>query len=416
MAGPGDLEAGDPGSGAAGAAAEVERTGRVGDAVARPVHQHDRAPAELGDGLLGRAPRGQPGDGRHRPVPGGSQGGAGAHRVADEAHRGAEAARELVQRPLNVADGIAVVVADHPVAELGDRQAAAAARPGQVGHERKHAQRGRAQVRVGRRALRLAAVHDQGHAARLAPWGDGDQGRGAVEHGSGDRTGGVHERHSHGACERIARAVRALPVRGISHAADRRYDPFPEAGGQKMSSKSSAIGKGILIGAAAGVALYVIWRRSREKREVYEAPEPAPEAAFTPAEPEPEPVAEVEPEPVVEPEPEPVAVEQPEPAVEEEQEPVAAALDAAVEAPPPPAAPIAEHGRRQPITYAGRPRDLSPAGWPQPMPLAASGGLRRPAPVSARATWPGVAGSGQMRPTPFRRLAPRGGAGLHRTG
>src|SRR3954452_22313772 len=26
---------------------------------------------------------------------------------------------------------------------------------------------------------------------------------------------------------------RALPVRGISHAADRRYDPLPRAGGQK---------------------------------------------------------------------------------------------------------------------------------------------------------------------------------------
>jgi hypothetical protein len=50
------------------------------------------------------------------------------------------------------------------------------------------------------------------------------------------------------------------------------------------------------------------------------------------------------------------------------------------------------------------------------MPLAASGGLRRPAPVSARATWPGVAGAGQLRPTPLRRIAPRGGAPLHRTG
>jgi hypothetical protein len=238
----------------------------------------------------------------------------------------------------------------------------------------------------------------------------------------------------------------------------------------KMSSKSSAIGKGLLIGAAAGVALYVIWRRSREQREVYETPaqaperpaEPAPEAVFTPAvavepepeiaEPEPEiepkpeavvepePVAEAEPaeesapepvaeaeispEPVEEPEPaavegpesEPVLADEPEPAAEAAPEPVAAEPRATVEAPSPPAAPIAEHGRRQPITYAGRPRDLSPAGWPQPMPLGASGGLRRPAPVSARATWPGVAGAGQLRPTPPRRIAPRGGAPLHRTG
>ena len=176
-----------------------------------------------------------------------------------------------------------------------------------------------------------------------------------------------------------------------------------------MSSKSSAIGKGILIGAAAGVALYVIWRRSREKREVYEAPEPAPEAAFTPAEPEPEPVAEDE-------APEPAAEREPEPVAEAAPEPVAAEPSAAVGMPPPPAAPVGEHGRRQPITYVGRPRDLNPAGWPQPMPLAASGGQRRPAPLSARATWPGVAGAGQMRPTPLRRIAPRVGAGLHRSG
>ncbi|HXD68589.1 MAG TPA: hypothetical protein VN615_01925, partial [Gaiellales bacterium] len=83
----------------------------------------------------------------------------------------------------------------------------------------------------------------------------------------------MHERHSHGACERIAAPQQALPVRGISHAAYRRYDPFPEREG-KMSSKSSAIGKGILIGAAAGLALYAIWRRSREQREAYEAPQP----------------------------------------------------------------------------------------------------------------------------------------------
>ncbi len=219
-----------------------------------------------------------------------------------------------------------------------------------------------------------------------------------------------------------------------------------------MSSKSSAIGKGILIGAAAGVALYVIWRRSRETREVYEAParapdmrtepasEPAPEAAFAPAaaaepepvtepEPEPEPEVAVEPEPVAEeapveePEPgaeevsEPAAVDEPEPIAEEVPEPVAVEPTAAAPEAHPPPAPVAEHGRRQVLTYAGRPRDLSPAGWPQPMPLAASGGLRRPAPVSARATWPGVAGAGQLRPTPLRRIAPRGaGASLHRTG
>jgi len=192
-----------------------------------------------------------------------------------------------------------------------------------------------------------------------------------------------------------------------------------------MSSKSSAIGKGILIGAAAGAALYVIWRRSRERREVYEAPvqapqrhaepEPAPEAVVTPvaaADPEPEAVVEPEPEPVTE--PEPIAADEPEPVVEAPSEAAYEAAAPAPEAPPP--APLGEHGRRQGITYTGRPRDLSPAGWPQPMPLATSGGVRRPAPVSARATWPGVAGAGQLRPTPLRRIAPRGGGPLHRTG
>jgi hypothetical protein len=177
-----------------------------------------------------------------------------------------------------------------------------------------------------------------------------------------------------------------------------------------MSSKSSTIGKGILIGAAAGAALYVMWRRSRERREVYEAPiqapaRRAPDAAATPpasAVPEPEPAVEAEPR-------------KPEPVAEGAPEPVFAAT--APEAHPLPA-PVAEHaGRRQGLTYTGRPRDLSPAGWPQPMPLATTGGVRRPAPVSARATWPGVAGAGQLRPTPFRRIAPRGGGGpLHRTG
>jgi outer membrane biosynthesis protein TonB len=193
-----------------------------------------------------------------------------------------------------------------------------------------------------------------------------------------------------------------------------------------MSSKSSAIGKGILIGAAAGAALYVMWRRARERREVYEAPvqapqrqpepapEPAQEAPMAPVaavEPDPEPVAEPEPEALSQPEPESVT----EPVAEQPPEPVFEV--AAPEAHPPPV-PVAEHGARRPgLTYTGRPRDLSPAGWPQPMPLAGTGGVRRPAPLSARATWPGVAAAGQMRPTPFRRVAPRGGGGpLHRTG
>jgi hypothetical protein len=219
-----------------------------------------------------------------------------------------------------------------------------------------------------------------------------------------------------------------LPGRVISHAADRRYDPFPRAGGQKMSSKSSAIGKGILIGAAAGAALYVIWRRSRERREKYEAPVRAPEPAREPAQEEPlapaaaaEPEAQPAPEPeaVTEPEPEPLAGqgprEEPEPVAEGPPEP---AFEVTAPEVHPPPAPLAEHGaRRQGMTHTGRPRGLSPAGWPQPMPLGTTGGVRRPMPLSARATWPGVAGAGQVRPTPLRRIAPRGGGGpQHRTG
>ncbi|HEY2887377.1 MAG TPA: hypothetical protein VGJ17_02075 [Candidatus Limnocylindrales bacterium] len=187
-----------------------------------------------------------------------------------------------------------------------------------------------------------------------------------------------------------------------------------------MSSKSSAIGKGILIGAAAGAALYVMWRRSRERPEVYEAPEPPAKAAPEPAQEAFAPAAASEPEPVPAPEPEavepePVAAEAPEAVAEAPPEPV---FEASATVAHPPPAPVAEHGtRRQGLTYTGRPRDLSPAGWPQPMPLGAAGGVRRPTPVSTRATWPGVAGAGHMRPTPLRRIAPRGGGGpLHRAG
>jgi hypothetical protein len=195
-------------------------------------------------------------------------------------------------------------------------------------------------------------------------------------------------------------------------------------------SKSNAIGKGILIGAAAGAALYVMWRRARERREADEAPvqapqrrperapEPAQEAPTAPVaafEPEPEPAAEPEPEAVSRPEPERDAVTEPEPVAEQPPEPAFEVSEPEAHAPP---LSVAEHGaRRQGLTSTGRPRDLSPAGWPQPVPLGTTGGVRRPAPMSARATWPGVAAAGQMRPTPFRRVAPRGGGGpLHRTG
>jgi hypothetical protein len=212
-----------------------------------------------------------------------------------------------------------------------------------------------------------------------------------------------------------------------------------------MSSKSSAIGTGILIGAAAGAALYVMWRRARERRAAYEAPvqpprprpepapEPAQEAPVAPVaavEPEPEVVTEPEPEVVTEPEPEvvtepePEVVTEPEPEVVTESEPVAEGspepvFEVAAPAAHPPPVPVAGDGaaRRQAPISTGRPRDLRPAGWPQPMPLASTGGVRRPAPLSARASWPGVAAAGQMRPTPFRRIAPRGSGGpLHRTG
>jgi hypothetical protein len=139
------------------------------------------------------------------------------------------------------------------------------------------------------------------------------------------------------------------------------------------------------------------------------APEPAQEGPVAP-------VAAVEPEPEVVTEPEPEVVTESEPVAEGSPEPVFEVT--APEAHPPPV-PVAGDGaaRRQALISTGRPRDLRPAGWPQPMPLASTGGVRRPAPLSARASWPGVAAAGQMRPTPFRRIAPRGSGGpLHRTG
>ena len=67
--GPGELEPGQPGGGLAGAAAELERAGRVGDPVAGAVHEHHGAARQLPHRLVRRAPGGQACHRRHPPCP-----------------------------------------------------------------------------------------------------------------------------------------------------------------------------------------------------------------------------------------------------------------------------------------------------------------------------------------------------------
>jgi hypothetical protein len=155
--------------------------------------------------------------------------------------------------------------------------------------------------------------------------------------------------------------------------------------------------RGLVVGAAVGVALVVLWRKSPEVADVVAEAAP-PER---PAEPEAraeEPVARTE---------EPVArVEEPQAVLAEE--PVAE--------PPPPAAPVAAvaavtetetlegalafhrnaaaHAHRPAaLTHVGRPRELGSAEWPQPRPVAALGSPGRTQAPLARASWPGVAGT-----------------------
>jgi hypothetical protein len=129
-----------------------------------------------------------------------------------------------------------------------------------------------------------------------------------------------------------------------------------------MMRNAITVRRGLLVGAPFGVALVVMWRRSREARD-----------EVVPAAP---------PEPAVEHE-----VHAEEPAVHAETETFE----------PAPIAPDrvqAEHTRHAvALTHVGRPRDLTLAGWPQPRRVAALGATGRTHPPPARPAWPGVAGA-----------------------
>jgi hypothetical protein len=216
-----------------------------------------------------------------------------------------------------------------------------------------------------------------------------------------------------------------------------------------MMRNPITVRKGLLAGAVAGVALFVIWRRMArdsvataprqpvEPQEHRDQPpqfvEPEPVVVVPEPEPEPEPNF-VQPEPVavildpepdfVEPEPDTVQPETvavmpaPEPDFVEpepdslEPEPVAVMPEPEPQFVDP--EPVGQNGGpgerirpRAALTQTAGRRDLSPAGGPRQLALAAPGGARRrPRPVSARATWPGVAGAVHLRPTPFSAATP----------
>ncbi len=147
--------------------------------------------------------------------------------------------------------------------------------------------------------------------------------------------------------------------------------------------------RGLVVGAAVGVALVVLWRKSREAADVVAATAP-PER---PAEPEAraeEPVARAE-EPQAVPAEEPVAETQPPPA-----EPVAAVTAVAETETLEGALAFhrnaAAHAHRPAVlTHVGRPRELGSAEWPQPRPVVALGSAGRTQAPLQRASWPGVA-------------------------
>ena len=127
-----------------GYASSAQVSDRAGSAiaVAGSVGEHHRAAGHLLDRILGRQPRRQPGHGDHAVGARRADAGSRSHRVPDEAHRQiAEPRAQLADRPLDVPDRVAVVEADHPVAELGDRQAVLPPAAVQADRERVHTQR-----------------------------------------------------------------------------------------------------------------------------------------------------------------------------------------------------------------------------------------------------------------------------------
>jgi hypothetical protein len=165
--------------------------------------------------------------------------------------------------------------------------------------------------------------------------------------------------------------------------------------------------KGILAGAVVGVALYVVWRRSRAEEDSRRAEAPVPPAAaptdvVPEPDPDPAPVA-AEPEAAVIAEPEPAAAEH-----EPETEPVAEpqAADTAWPMPIPAERSAEERTRRPaPLTHVGRHRDLTTAGWLKDRRASAFSGSPGVG-AYARASWPGVSGAGRLHPTPLRSSAP----------
>jgi hypothetical protein len=197
--------------------------------------------------------------------------------------------------------------------------------------------------------------------------------------------------HSPGAADRIARTSHR-PDGGWRTGLGGATISFPNREG------SIVFRKGILAGAVVGVALYVIWRRSRAEEDALRAEAPARPVA-TPASVVPEPA----PEAAAEPEPAPEAVAEPEPEAE----------TAETTWPTPiPAERGGDERARRPatLTHMGRHRDLATAGWLKDRRASAFPGS--PAgQAHARASWPGVSGAGRLHPTPLRSAPVRARTG-----
>jgi hypothetical protein len=193
----------------------------------------------------------------------------------------------------------------------------------------------------------------------------------------------MHVRHSRCGADRIA-AARHRPDGGWRGGAGGGTISFPNREG------SIVLRKGILAGAVVGVALYVVWRRSRAEEDARRAEAPVrPAATPTYVVPEPAPVAA---------EPEPEAVAEPEPELEPEPQ----AADTSWPMPVPAEHSAEERARRPaPLTHVGRHRDLTTAGWLKDRRAATFSGSPAAQP-HARASWPGVSGAGRLHPTPLR--------------
>ena len=161
---------------------------------------------------------------------------------------------------------------------------------------------------------------------------------------------------------------------------DEDYDVLPIGRTQVMLRNVMTVKRGLLVGAAVGVAVVVLWRRSREAAAVVAATAPPGQPAEQPLRAE-EPVA-------------PVAEAAPVPA----QEPATAVAGTHTETETLESA-LAHHRsaavhthRPVALTHVGRPRELGSAEWPQPRPAAALSAAGRTQTPLARASWPGVAG------------------------